>query len=271
MRHELFQRRGKFPRQLLRLACLIVACSLVGACALRRVAVAPPPDLSWTKRAISADQLHQLTERDPALTPAGCMEILARLNHKDRCYIRRDIKDGKALKVPNDFRAYLDWSPLPSHLEQVAQLPEFILVVKDIAFLGWYENGQLRGNTYVCIGRKPKWTRAGWYRVRNKDIDHVSSSYRSALGYPALMPFALRIYGRVWIHGGDVTKGNCSHGCINLPLDAAQQLYSWANPGTKVLIVESLQDLDEAIEKHSRLLKGPARTSTGHHATPRIM
>ena len=236
-------------RQLLRLICLVTVCGFLGSCGLRHAVVAPPPhDLTWTKRSIAVSELEALAGESPDLTTSRCMEILARLNHKDRCYIQKDMKKGNVLKVPNDFLAYLDWTPLPSRLEREADVPEFILVVKDIGFLGWYENGKLLGSTYVCIGKKRKWTRSGLYKVMNKDIDHVSSSYNSAFGYPALMPFALRIYGRVWIHGGDVTRKNCSHGCINLPLDAAEELYSWADPGAKVLIIESLGDLDRASE-----------------------
>ena len=265
MNLEFFQERQELVRQLWRSMWLIVLCSLLANCALKRTIVAPPPNLSWTKRAVTPAQLQQLTERNPNLTPTACMEILARLNHKDRLYIRRDIKKGRALKVPNDFVAYLGWTPLPSRLERAAAVPEFILVVKDIGFLGWYANGRLRGDSFICIGRRSKWTRAGLYRVLGKDIDHVSSSYNDAQGHPALMPFGLRIYGTVWIHGGDITRRTCSHGCINLPLDAAQKLYAWADPGTMVLIVESLQSLDRAIDRHSKLFalrNAPGASST---------
>lgn len=252
MKHEMYQRWKKLHPQLLRFAWLILVCGLVWGCGLRRAAVVKPPsDLSWTERPMAAEELQGLAQREPTLTPAACMEILARLNHKDRSYVHQDIKNGKVLKVPNDFRSHLGWTPLPVRLERAADIPELILVVKEIAFLGWYEDGELRGDTYVCIGKKQKWTRAGSYKVIDKDKDHVSSSYRSAFGYPALMPFALRIYGSVWIHGGDVTGANCSHGCINLPLDAAEQLYSWADLGAVVLIVESLEDLDRTIDKQS--------------------
>jgi lipoprotein-anchoring transpeptidase ErfK/SrfK len=125
-------------------------------------------------------------------------------------------------------------------------------VVKDLAFLGWYENGKLVGDTHVCIGKKREWTKSGLHRVLAKDIRHVSSKYRSAYGYPSFMPYALRIYGQVWIHGGDVTGGNCSHGCINLPIEAAEKLYAWAKPGTIVMIVESAEELAPSLEKHAK-------------------
>jgi hypothetical protein len=58
------------------------------------------------------------------------------------------------------------------------------------------------------------------------------------------MPYALHVYGHVWIHAGDVVDGYCSHGCINVPLRQAQELFEWAERGTLVLIVQSLKDLD---------------------------
>jgi hypothetical protein len=193
-----------------------------------------------------------LTDMDPNLSPRLCLQILARLNLKHRSYIQQDIEQHKVLKVPNDFHAYMTWTPLPRRIAQFAGQRKFILVAKDIPFLGWYENGTLAGDTYVCIGKKDGWTRAGVYTVKEKVVDHVSGSYRNAYGGPALMPYAMRIYGRVWIHGGDIIGGYCSHGCINLPLDAAEELYKWADKGTKVLIVESLDDLSQVFGKQSR-------------------
>ena len=172
---------------------------------------------------------------------------------KDRFYVQQNIKNHNLLKVPNDFRAYLGWSPLPAELPATASARKIILVVKGLAFLGWYENGKLVGDTHACIGKKRAWTRSGLHRVMEKDIDHVSSKYRSAYGYPSFMPYALRIYGQVWIHGGDVTGGNCSHGCINLPLDTAERLYAWTKPGTIVVIVETSEELGPMIEKRPKL------------------
>jgi hypothetical protein len=253
----------RLPPQGRRLAWVVFLCCLVGGCGpAKRMIVGPPPstmDTGWTERSISTDEMRELTERDPELSTDAVIGVLARLNHKDRSYIKQDLKNGKALKVPNDFHAYLSWTPLPSRIRGITDTRECILVVKDLAFLGWYENGKLVCDTNVCIGKKKGWTKAGLYDVLDKDISHVSGSYRSAYGYPALMPYALRIYGRVWIHGGDVTGGYCSHGCINLPLDAAEKLYQWANPGATVLIVESLSDLDRTLDKYSRQLTAGRR------------
>jgi len=122
----------------------------------------------------------------------------------------------------------------------VGDLPRFILIVKDLPHLGWYERGRLVGDTYVCVGKVDDTTREGLYTVKEKDLHHVSRSYPNAFGEPAPMPWALRIYGTVWIHAGDIMSGHCSHGCINLPIFPAMKLFDWATPGTPVLIVDSL-------------------------------
>jgi hypothetical protein len=176
--------------------------------------------------------------------------ILSRINAKAAYYIEEDIRDGSPLIVPNDLRAYKKWSPLDHYIPEVAEVSKFILIVKDEYFLGWYEDGRLVGDSHVCIGKEDGWTRAGIYTVREKDADHISRSYTNAYGEPAQMPWALRIYEHVWIHAGDITQGDCSHGCINLPVFVAPKLFGWADRGTVVMIVESLDDVETVLAKN---------------------
>ena len=249
--------RAGVCRDALRIAWFLVLCGLIWGCAAQRTVVAPErpaPVTGWTERTITADEIEELCTREKELTPALCLEILARLNLKDRSYIKQDMKSGKNLRVPNDFRAYISWTPLPPRIQEADGAEKFVLVVKDIPFIGWYTDGKLVGDSHVCVGKKRDWTKIGFYRVLEKDVDHVSKSYKNAFGTAALMPYAIRIYGRVWIHGGDVTNGYCSHGCINLPLSAAEELFQWTDAGTPVLVVESLKDLDGALERHARAL-----------------
>jgi hypothetical protein len=226
----------------------------------RPVREAKDPRLTF--RAVSEKELLRQRDKDRELTLGRTWEILARINYKATHYITEDVKNGLPMHVPNDFSAYKDWTPLPRNIVGLSSVPKFILVVKDIPFVGWYEEGELIGDSVVCIGKLGTWTRAGLYGVQEKDIDHVSRSYRNAYGMPAMMPYGLRIYGRVWIHGGDISSGYCSHGCINLPLRIAEELFNWAERGTRVMVVESLNDLYRILEKNSskgRLLarRGP--------------
>ncbi len=198
------------------------------------------------KRVISEKELRNIERKDPRLHYQKCLEILARFNGKDKEYIRSDIKHRRALLVPRDFEAQKDWTPLPPALTGVGHIPKLLLVVKDLSFLGWYERGRLAGSTYVCIGKLKTWTKRGMYRIKGKDADHMST-YLNAYGEPALMPMALHVYGRVWIHAGDVNGRNCSHGCINVPIFTSCTLYDWAEIGTVVLITESMKDLGRDI------------------------
>jgi hypothetical protein len=195
---------------------------------------------TWTVRVISEKELERLYQKDKTLSPSVSLRILAKLNARDFDYIAQDIRDGKPIKVPNDFNAFRSWTPLQKYIPDVADLPKFILIVKDIPFIGWYENGKLVGDSYICVGKVAGTTREGLFTVKEKDISHVSRSYPNAWGVPAPMPWALRVYDTVWIHAGDIVAGYCSHGCINLPIFPAMSLFAWAAPGTPVLIVDSL-------------------------------
>ncbi len=198
--------------------------------------------LSTARRVITTVDLLKLRQSNPALSDSRCVEILARLNREDPVYIRKAIKLHKPLIVPKDFSSYVDWSPLPRNIPQLGGFPRFILVVKNIPYLGWYAKGRLVDSTYVCIGKKTSWTKAGFYQVDRKDPVHWST-YPDAYGDPAVMPDALHIYARVWIHLGDVVGPYCSHGCINVPMGYSGKLWDWAPVGTPVLVTRSLKDL----------------------------
>jgi hypothetical protein len=203
-------------------------------------------DLSTAHRTISEKELRQLETKDPDLEFYRCLEMLCRINKKDKEYIREDIKHKRPITVPKNFSSYKDWSPLPGSITGAGKFPKLILVVKDIPFIGWYKNGKLVGDTYVCVGKMNTWTKRGIYRVNAKDPRHMST-YPNAFGYPSFMPWALHVYDRVWIHAGDVIGPNCSHGCINVPIAHADVLYDWADIGTAVVITESLRDLGRDI------------------------
>ncbi len=206
-----------------------------------------PQELATVRRTITEKELRQLGTKDPDLDFYSCLEILCRINKKDKEYIRNDMKKKRPLIVPKHFSSYKDWSPLPPNIVGAGKFPKLILVVKNIPFLGWYQNGTLVNDTYVGIGKMKKWTRRGIYKVNAKDPRHMST-YPNAYGEPAFMPWALHVYNRVWIHAGDVIGPNCSHGCINVPISHIEQLYNWADVGTGVVITESLKDLGSDIK-----------------------
>jgi hypothetical protein len=208
------------------------------------------PDTGLKTRVITEREIQSISARDPDLSPSVIRHVLSRINAKAAYYIEDDIRDGRPLIVPNDLGAYKKWSPMDPYIPDIAEVPKLILIVKDEYFLGWYEGGRLVGDSHVCIGRQDDWTRAGVYAVRDKDPDHISRSYTNAYGEPALMPWALRIYEHVWIHAGDITQGNCSHGCINLPVFVAPKVFEWADKGTAVVIVDSMEDVEPVLAEN---------------------
>ncbi len=222
-------------------------------------------DIIWKRRVITQKELERVSQSDPELSPSASLRLLARLNARDFDYIAQDIREGKPIKVPNDFKALKKWTPLQKYLADVADLPKFILIVKDMPFIGWYERGRLVGDSYICIGKVEGTTGEGLYTVKDKDIKHVSRSYPNAWGVPAPMPWALRIYETVWIHAGDIVGGYCSHGCVNLPIFPAEKLFTWASLGTPVLVVNSLETVPTVLaQNHSNCTLHAVVCSSAH-------
>ena len=126
---------------------------------------------TWTWRVITQSELERLSKRDRDLSPDAGLRILAKLNARDFDYIAQDIRDGKPIKVPDDFVAFKDWTPLEKHIPDVADLPKFILIVKDLPYIGWYERGKLVGDSYVCVGKVDGATREGLYTAEEKDLN----------------------------------------------------------------------------------------------------
>jgi hypothetical protein len=206
-------------------------------------AASNPADLSFTVRTVSEDELVRLGMANRAPDLNECLDILGRLNTTEPFYVLRDMRQGKKLKVPVDFNAYKHWTPLPARLPVKFSEPKFIMVVKDLGFIGWYDHGQLIGDSQACFGTQGQNTVPGLYRVDDKDSRHTSSSYRNDYGEQAWMPYSLHIYEAVWIHAGNVFGLHCSHGCITLPYGNAEKLYGWAQKGTPVLVADDLKDV----------------------------
>ncbi|MEA2553565.1 MAG: hypothetical protein QOJ65_1741 [Fimbriimonadaceae bacterium] len=96
-----------------------------------------------------------------------------------------------------------------------------------------YQAGQLVMSSRVSTGRFAGSTPSGKFRMGyTKDAYHSSAKYNESP-----MPWAVHVTGNVFIHGySDVPNRPASHGCVRLPMDAAEWFYRWVEPGTPVTI-----------------------------------
>lgn len=214
-------------------------------------------------------------------------QAVLRFNRIDR----RHVYPGVRLKVPDDPRQIVDFTPMPKIFPPAADDPKFIYVNLTEQFLGAYAYGRLVMSAPVTTGRNASpalRTPVGLFKVTAYDRMHRSSVYDLAdSGKPYPMYFALRFLitakgVAVWIHGRDVPGYAASHGCIGLYdeemqrkyyrspgepiLDDARTLYEWAiapHPddgrfheladGPAVLIVGQAPDFPRAAAKESQL------------------
>lgn len=93
------------------------------------------------------------------------------------------------------------------------------------------KNGQTIFRTACSTGRDGHSTPAGYYVITDKDRDHRSTIYK------VTMPFFMRLNCRDFgMHAGVVANPHASHGCVRLPLEAAQKLFAGIPVGTVVAI-----------------------------------
>ena len=89
----------------------------------------------------------------------------------------------------------------------------------------------------ISSGKPGHRTPTGYFRVLEKDIDHVSSKYPEPNG-GAKMHYMLRLTrGGIAMHLGRVPNYPASHGCIRMQNGFAQRMFRWASVGTPVRVV----------------------------------
>jgi len=164
------------------LLCVPVLCALLWGCGPRNVAPreVPPVDLSHTQRPLHENELTELCVERAGLELPKCWEILARLNTKDVRYIKEDLKRGNILKVPNNFKAHSNFSPLPARLPLEPNPDKFILIVKNIPFLGWYEKGVWSAIRTYASGK----SQAGRGQENSRSWPRTSIMYPRVIGAP---------------------------------------------------------------------------------------
>ena len=99
-----------------------------------------------------------------------------------------------------------------------------------------YEDGKLLFKGWISSGRKKYATPTGRYRVLAKESFHISNEWPEPDG-GAEMPYMLRLtWSGIALHLGYVPNHPASHGCIRAKDGFIQELYKWADIGTRVII-----------------------------------
>src|SRR5712675_2372897 len=97
-----------------------------------------------------------------------------------------------------------------------------------------YRNGVRIGRSTVSTGKKGHTTPTGMFTILQKKVSHESSIYKGAQ-----MPHMQRLtWTGIAMHAGHLPGYPASHGCVRLPVDFAEKLYSVTRNGTSVIITD---------------------------------
>ena len=108
----------------------------------------------------------------------------------------------------------------------VVSLPEQVLYV--------YRNGVRIGRSTISSGKASHHTPTGVFTILQKNVEHTSSIFKGAS-----MPYMERLtWGGVAMHAGNLPGYPASHGCVRLPLDFAQILYTVTSDGMTVIVTD---------------------------------
>jgi L,D-transpeptidase catalytic domain len=124
-----------------------------------------------------------------------------------------------------------------------------------------YRNGVRIGRSTVSTGKKGHPTPTGMFTILQKKVSHESNIYRGAQ-----MPHMQWLtWTGIAMHAGHLPGYPASHGCVRLPVDFAEKLYSVTRSGRNVIITDDKFAPGETAEP-GRLLSG----KTGAPSTPAL-
>lgn len=133
----------------------------------------------------------------------------------------------------------------------IVSLPEQTLYV--------YRNGVRIGRSTVSSGKAGHRTPTGVFIILEKQVKHHSSIYHGAS-----MPYMERLtWSGVAMHAGQLPGYPASHGCVRLPLEFAQKLYTVTDKGTTVVVTDG-KAAPGTTSRPGLLLSG----KTGERETP---
>src|SRR3954452_8719186 len=110
--------------------------------------------------------------------------------------------------------------------------PLMVLVSVPEQVMHVYRNGILIGRSTVSTGSKGHATPGGVFSILEKKQEHYSKKYDNAP-----MPNMQRLtWTGIAMHSGNLPGYPASHGCIRLPFDFSQLLFSATNKGGTVVV-----------------------------------
>jgi hypothetical protein len=138
----------------------------------------------------------------------------------------RAVRDLTANLKPGDYVWHPEVSPAGPVVAFVS-LPDQMLSV--------YRNGVQIGRSTVSTGKPGKITPTGVFTVLQKKVRHESSIYKGAK-----MPHMQRLtWTGIALHAGHLPGYPASAGCVRLPVDFAEKLYTVTALGTTVIIADN--------------------------------
>ena len=118
------------------------------------------------------------------------------------------------------------------HPEVSAQGPVMILVSIPEQMMHVYRNGILIARSTISSGSKGHDTPGGVFTILEKKREHYSKKYDNAP-----MPNMQRLtWTGIAMHSGNLPGYAASHGCVRLPYDFSQLLFTITNNGGTVII-----------------------------------
>lgn len=97
-----------------------------------------------------------------------------------------------------------------------------------------YRNGIRIARSTVSTGKKSHATPTGMFTILQRKVRHESNLYKGAQ-----MPHMQRLtWTGIAMHAGRLPGYPASHGCVRLPIEFAEKLYSVTSSGTSVIITD---------------------------------
>jgi hypothetical protein len=107
-----------------------------------------------------------------------------------------------------------------------------------------YRNGIEIGVSTCSTGKKGHRTPTGVFTILQKREEHYSNLYNNAP-----MPYMQRLtWSGVAIHAGNLPGYPASHGCVRIPHDFSQKLFTVTNVGSVVIVADQTTSPNEVLQ-----------------------